>query len=60
MGVLAALGSSAIATNIISGLMLIYTRAFREGDRVEINGVIGVVQDRALLVTRLQTPAMNW
>jgi len=56
VGVLAALGSSAIATNIISGLMLIYTRAFREGDRVEINGVVGVVQDRALLVTRLQTP----
>jgi small-conductance mechanosensitive channel len=56
VGVLAALGSSAIASNIISGLMLIYTRAFREGDRVEINGVVGVVQDRALLVTRLQTP----
>jgi small-conductance mechanosensitive channel len=56
VGVLAALGSSAIATNIISGLMLIYTRAFREGDRVEINGVLGVVQERALLVTRLQTP----
>jgi small-conductance mechanosensitive channel len=56
VGVLAALGSSAIASNIISGLMLIYTRAFREGDRVEINGVIGVVQERALLVTRLQTP----
>ena len=56
VGVLAALGSSAIASNIISGLMLIYTRAFRKGDRVEINGVVGVVQDRALLVTRLQTP----
>jgi small-conductance mechanosensitive channel len=56
VGVLAALGSSAIATNIISGLMLIYTRAFRVGDRVEINGVIGVVQERALLVTRLKTP----
>jgi small-conductance mechanosensitive channel len=56
VGVLAALGSSAVATNLISGLMLIYTRAFREGDRVEINGVVGVVQDRALLVTRLQTP----
>lgn len=56
IGALAALGSSAIASNIISGLMLIYTRAFREGDRVEINGVVGVVQDRALLVTRLQTP----
>ncbi|MCT0213513.1 mechanosensitive ion channel family protein [Synechococcus sp. CS-1324] len=56
LGLLAALGSSAVATNIISGLMLIYTRAYKEGDRVEINGVVGVVQDRALLVTRLQTP----
>jgi small-conductance mechanosensitive channel len=56
VGVLAAVGSSAVATNVISGLMLIYTRAFREGDRVEINGVVGVVQDSALLVTRILTP----
>ncbi len=56
VGALAALGSSAIASNIISGLMLIYTRAFRLGDRVEINGTVGVVQERALLVTRVRTP----
>ncbi|MFY7696575.1 MAG: mechanosensitive ion channel family protein, partial [Cyanobium sp.] len=36
VGLLAALGSSAVATNVISGLMLIYTRAFQEGDRIEI------------------------
>ncbi|MFN6339964.1 MAG: mechanosensitive ion channel family protein [Cyanobacteriota bacterium] len=56
LGLLAALGSSAVATNVISGLMLIYTRAFQEGDRIEINGVLGVVQDRDLLVTRIVTP----
>ena len=56
VGLLAALGSSAVATNVISGLMLIYTRAFQEGDRIEINGVLGVVQDRDLLVTRIVTP----
>jgi len=56
VGVFAALGSSAVASNIISGLMLIYTRAFQEGDRVEISGVVGVVQERALLVTRIRTP----
>lgn len=56
VGALAALGSSAVATNVISGVMLIYTRGFQEGDRVEINGVLGVVQDRALLVTRIRTP----
>ena len=55
-GLLAALGSSAVATNVISGVMLIYTRGFREGDRVEINGVVGTVQDRAMLVTRIRTP----
>ena len=55
VGLLAALGSSSIAANILSGLMLIYTRGFREGDRVLINGVLGVVQERALLVTRIQT-----
>ncbi|MFN9546508.1 MAG: mechanosensitive ion channel family protein [Cyanobacteriota bacterium] len=56
VGLLAALGSSAVATNVISGLMLIYTRAFQEGDRIEINGVLGVVKDRDLLVTRIITP----
>ncbi|MGC5198251.1 mechanosensitive ion channel family protein, partial [Aphanothece microscopica] len=56
VGVFAALGSSAVAANIISGLLLIYTRAFREGDLVELNGLMGTVQDRTLLVTRLQTP----
>jgi small-conductance mechanosensitive channel len=56
VGVFAALGSSAVAANIISGLMLIYTRAFREGDFVLLNGTLGTVQDRTLLVTRVQTP----
>ncbi|MEB3260721.1 MAG: mechanosensitive ion channel domain-containing protein [Cyanobacteriota bacterium] len=56
VGLLAALGSSAVAANVISGLMIIYTRAFREGDRVDINGVQGVVQGRDLLVTRIVTP----
>jgi small-conductance mechanosensitive channel len=56
VGLLAALGSSAVATNVISGLMLIYTRSFQEGDRVEINGVQGRVQGKDLLVTRILTP----
>jgi small-conductance mechanosensitive channel len=56
VGLLAALGSSAVATNVISGVMLIYTRGFNDGDRVLINGVLGVVQERSLLVTRIRTP----
>ncbi|MCP9848865.1 mechanosensitive ion channel [Cyanobium sp. Morenito 9A2] len=56
VGVLAALGSSAVAANLIGGLMLTYTRAYQEGDRVSINSTIGIVHDCALLVTRLRTP----
>ncbi|MGB7565462.1 MAG: mechanosensitive ion channel domain-containing protein, partial [Prochlorococcaceae cyanobacterium] len=56
VGVLAALGSSAVAANMIGGLMLTYTRAYQEGDRVSINGTVGIVHDSALLVTRLRTP----
>ncbi len=56
VGVLAALGSSAVAANLIGGLMLTYTRAYQEGDRVNINGTVGIVHDSALLVTRLRTP----
>ncbi len=56
LGVLAALGSSAVASNLIGGLMLTYTRAYQEGDRVKINDTIGIVEDTALLTTRLRTP----
>jgi len=56
VGLLAALGSSAVAANLIGGLMLTYTRAYQEGDRVNINGTVGIVHDSALLVTRLRTP----
>ncbi|MCT0224500.1 mechanosensitive ion channel family protein [Synechococcus sp. CS-1328] len=56
LGVLAALGSSAVASNLIGGLMLTYTRAYQEGDRVKINDTIGIVEDTDLLTTRLRTP----
>jgi small-conductance mechanosensitive channel len=55
IGALAAIGSGVVTSNLLSGLMLFYTRAFRTGDRVEINGVVGVVQERSLVTTRLQT-----
>jgi small-conductance mechanosensitive channel len=45
-----------VAANLIGGLMLTYTRAYQEGDRVSINGTVGIVHDSALLVTRLRTP----
>jgi small-conductance mechanosensitive channel len=55
LGVLISLGSSSAITNIIAGILLTYTRAFRIGDKVEIDGTSGVVVDKGLLVTRLMT-----
>jgi small-conductance mechanosensitive channel len=54
-GVLLSLGSSSAVANMIAGIVLVYTRAFDEGDRIETNGVLGDVVERSMLVTRLRT-----
>jgi small-conductance mechanosensitive channel len=55
VGFLLSLGSTALATNIISGVVLTYTRGLRVGDRVKIGTTIGDVVERTILVTRLRT-----
>ncbi len=55
LGVLVSLGSTSLVGNIVAGIVLIYTRAFRVGDRVQIANTIGDVIDKGLLVTRIQT-----
>lgn len=55
VGVLFSLGSTAVVGNLVSGVVLIYTRAFSKGDRVTIGGITGDVIDDALLVTRIRT-----
>lgn len=55
LGILISLGSSSAISNVIAGIMLTYTRAFRIGDEVEISGVVGTVVEKGLLVTRLCT-----
>ncbi len=56
IGVLVSLGSSSAVSNLIAGYMLIYRRAFKAGDLVQINDVRGVVVERRLQVTHLRTP----
>jgi small-conductance mechanosensitive channel len=55
IGVLLSLGSTSAVANVIAGIVLIYTRAFQIGDRIETNGVVGDVVDKALLVTQIRT-----
>jgi small-conductance mechanosensitive channel len=55
VGVLISLGSGSAMGNIVSGIVLTYTRAFRVGDRIKVGEHVGDVIERSLLVTRLRT-----
>jgi small-conductance mechanosensitive channel len=55
MGVLISLASSSSLSNMIAGLVLTYTRAFRLGDRVQVGQAYGDIVEQALLVTRIRT-----
>jgi len=55
VGFLISLGSTSLITNIISGIVLTYSRGLKIGDRVKIGKTVGDVIDRTLLVTRVKT-----
>ena len=55
VGALVTFGSSGAINNIVSGLVLTYTRAFRVGDMVKIGDVVGIVLEKTTLTTRLRT-----
>ncbi len=55
LGLLLSLGSSAAVANVVSGVILIYTRAFEVGDRVKVGDAIGDIVEKTLLVTRIRT-----
>lgn len=55
LGVLFSLGSTSAVANVIGGVILTYTRAFRVGDRVKIADTIGDVIEKSLLATRIRT-----
>lgn len=55
LGVLFSLGSTAVVSNIVAGIILVYTRAFQMGDRVRIGDASGDIVSKTLLVTRIRT-----
>lgn len=54
-GLLLSLGSSSAIANVVAGVVLTYTRAFRVGDRVTVGSTTGDVIESTLLVTRVRT-----
>ncbi|HTN43212.1 MAG TPA: mechanosensitive ion channel domain-containing protein [Nitrospiria bacterium] len=55
LGVIVSLGSSSVIANILAGYSLTYRRAFKVGDRVKIEGVVGDIEKVRLQVTHLTT-----
>lgn len=56
LGVLFSLGSSSAVSNVVAGVVLTYTRAFKVGDYIRLGAHVGTVMERTLLVTRIRTP----
>lgn len=57
LGLLLSLGSTSAITNVIGGIILIYTRAFRIGDHIRVGDVIGDIIEKNFLAIRVCTPA---
>lgn len=55
LGIIFSLGSSAALANTVAGIILIYTRAFQIGDRVKVADILGDIEEKLLLVTRIRT-----
>ncbi|APR77750.1 Mechanosensitive ion channel family protein [Minicystis rosea] len=55
VGVLLSLGSSSVVSNLLSGLVLTYTRVYQVGDRIKLSDVIGDVVTLGTFTTRVRT-----
>lgn len=56
LGLVVSFASSSAISNIVAGIILVYTRAFKLGDCIQINDTLGDVVEKTLLVTRVKTP----
>ncbi|MFT3735297.1 MAG: mechanosensitive ion channel [Rhodocyclaceae bacterium] len=52
-GIVISLGSTGVMTQMMSGLVVVYSRALRKGDFVAVNGVEGMVVEVGTLATKL-------
>ncbi|MFA6989462.1 MAG: mechanosensitive ion channel domain-containing protein [Candidatus Gastranaerophilaceae bacterium] len=55
IGIIVSIGSTRLMSNMISGIILTYTRAFSRGERVKIADNYGDIVEKDLLVTRIKT-----
>jgi small-conductance mechanosensitive channel len=55
LGIIFSLGSSSVIASVIAGHSMTYRRAFKVGDRIQVNDLTGDVVEMRPLVTRLRT-----
>ena len=55
VGALFTLGGASAIANLVGGFIIIYTRAFQVGDRVQIGNVKGDILEKTILSTRIRT-----
>ena len=55
LGAIISFASSSAISNIVAGVILTYTRAFRLNDRIKVGDTVGDVVEKTLLVTRVKT-----
>ncbi|MFP4005963.1 MAG: mechanosensitive ion channel family protein [Candidatus Hadarchaeia archaeon] len=55
MGIVVGLAAQETLGNVISGLLMMFSRPFEIGDWIEVSGYSGIVQDISVMQTRLKT-----
>jgi small-conductance mechanosensitive channel len=55
-GIMISLGSAGLVNQLMSGLVIVYARALKSGDFVEIGETVGLVSEVGLLSTKIVTP----
>ncbi|HMU55081.1 MAG TPA: mechanosensitive ion channel family protein [Nitrospira sp.] len=56
LGVIVSLGSSSFISNMIAGYTMTYRRAYRLGDQIHVEDIMGEVMEMRLMVTHIRTP----
>ncbi len=54
-GLLASFGLASLTRDVAAGIVLSYMRPFAIGDRIEVDGIVGEVSERNVLLTRMST-----
>jgi small-conductance mechanosensitive channel len=54
-GLMITLGSTGVVTQLMSGLVVVYSRSLKKGDFVSVNGVDGVVSEVGALAVKIVT-----